>query len=242
MAEARQQSKSRFARAEAGSAVFGALARGLLAGCALVVFGTAPAQAQSVGPQLGDPKRCVAVLEEMGSVGFRISDAQVVADAVLTSMRKRVGHDAAHYAGVAASAAAMKKLLQTPEGAGPQESQLAFFKGCEDAAPWRLRARFGTDKKGEKNHWVTLSCRKKGADPDPKKRELVEEKRFEGKTFLEARDALVAALPTFCPAIVGAVQIPLEGATATEAPADAGPPGMSKKKEPKAWTPPPRRD
>jgi hypothetical protein len=203
------------------------------------------ASAQSMEQNLGDPSKCVVILEEMGNVGFRISDAQVVADAVLTHMRKRVGFESAHYAGVAASAAAMKKLLNTPEGAGPQDAQLQWFKKCEDTAPWRLRARFGTDKKGDKKHWVTLSCRKKGADPDPKKGGVVEEIKVDGKTFLESRDALVAALPAFCAQIPSATVIPIEGVKPPGSPADApdaGPPGLSKKKEPKPWTPPPRRD
>lgn len=213
----------------------------------LPVVGTAGnARAQSVTPQLGDPKKCVVILDDMGDVGFRISDAQVVADAVLQAFRKRVGFESAHYAGVAASAAAMKKLLNTPEGAGPQEAQLAWFKECEQSAPWRLRARFGTEKaakKGPARHWVTVSCRRAGGGPATGKADGVEEKRFEGATFLEARDALAAAMPGFCPLIAGRTEIPLEGAPAASAPpADAGPVGISKKKAAKPWTPPPRRE
>src|SRR6185295_14088758 len=106
----------------------------------------ASAHAQNMGPNLGDPKKCVVVVDDMGDVGFRISDAQVVADAVVTGLRKRLGSDAVTYAGIAASAAAMKTLLATPEGAGPQDAQLKWFKECEAAAPWRVRARFGTTK------------------------------------------------------------------------------------------------
>lgn len=221
--------------------------------------GARPASAQSAAPQLGDPSRCVVILEDMGPVGFRISDAQVVADAILTHLRKRVGFEATHYEGVAAAAAAMKKLLATPEGAGPQEAQLAWFKACERSAPWRVRARFGTDKGGDKRHWISASCRRSGLSADPKKGELTEDTRVRGATFLAARDALVAALPAFCPALTAAVQLPVEGASspgaphggtpangvangAPDAPPGNGPPGMSKKKAPRPWVPPPRRD
>ncbi len=199
--------------------------------CAGLALASSGARAQSMVGALGDPNKCVVVIEEMGKVGFRISDAQIVAEAVMTSMRKRVGFDGVAYAGVASSAKAMKRLLATPEGAGPQEAQLAYYKACEQKAPWRVKARFGV-----KHHkqWITVACHKvDGAD--------VEEKRFEAKTFLEARDALAAAMPAFCPAItppvVGPSDIPNEAAAAK----DATPIGVRKKEAPKAWTPPPRR-
>lgn len=247
MAQAQRRSTSRSARAEpprpGAPAPFrsrAALVLGLGAALVVALGAAGGARAQSVTPQLGDPKKCVVILDDMGKVGFRISDAQVVADAVLQAFRKRVGFESAHYQGVATSAATMKKLLATPEGAGPQETQLAWFKACEQTAPWRLRARFGTEKAGKKGpptHWVTVSCRKQGEASA-----VVEEKRFEGATFLEARDALAAALPGFCPAIAGRTEVPIEGAPPA-GPSDAGPPGLSKKKkEAKPWTPPPRRD
>jgi hypothetical protein len=201
---------------------------------------SSPTRAQSVTPTLGDPKKCVVILEGMGDVGFRISDAQVVADGVITAMRKRVGFEGAHYAGVAESAAAMKKLLATPEGAGPQEAQLAWFKECEANAPWRIKARFGTSKKkGTQPHWVTVSCRKSSSDAKDAK-SVVEEKKLEGKTFLEARDAMVAAMPTFCGAIPSVGIIPVEPTPG----APTGPNGtkLPPPKEVKPWTPPPRRD
>lgn len=195
---------------------------------------TGPARAQSIAGALSDPNKCVVILEGMGEVGFRISDAGMVADGVITGIRKRVGFDGAQYAGVAESAAALKKLLATPEGGGPQEEKLAWFKLCEANAPWRIKARFGTatkvaKKKGALAHWVTVSCRKKENDT------AVDEKRFEGKTFLLARDAMVAGMPEFCGAIPAMGVIPVE----TPAPTV---PGMSKKKDAKPWTAPPRRD
>ena len=208
----------------------------LVVAFALVAAVTAPARAQSLGPSLGDPKKCVVVVDDMGDVGFRISDAQVVADAVVSNLRKRIGFESVTYAGVAASAAAMKRLLATPEGAGPQDAQLKWFKDCEQSAPWRVRARFGTGKGNM--HWVSASCRRAGADA----KDVVEEKRFEAKTFLEARDKLAAAIPTFCPLIVSNVTVPIEGLKQGADAPDAGPPGMSKKQPPKPFTLPPRRE
>ena len=211
---------SRFARADV---VLLALVLAPLAGPA--------AQAQSIAGALSDPKRCVVILDGMGDVGFRISDAGIVADGVITEIRKRVGFDGAQYAGVAESAAALKKMLATPEGGGPQEEKLAWFKVCEANAPWRIKARFGTGKKGSVPHWLTVSCRKQGETV------VVDERRFEGKSFLAARDALLAGMPTFCGAIPSVGVIPVEQSVR---PGELH--GMSKKKEPKPWTAPPRRD
>jgi hypothetical protein len=188
------------------------------------------AHAQSIAGALSDPKKCVVILDGMGDVGFRISDAGMIADGVITAVRQRVGFDGAQYAGVAEAAAAMKKLLATPEGGGPQQEKLAWFKACEHNAPWRIKARFGTAKR--RGHWVTVSCRQQDGG-------VVEEKRFEGKTFLAARDAMVAGMPTFCGAIPSIGVVPVEPTTAPTAPYV---PGLSKPKEPKPWTPPPRRD
>ena len=193
-----------------------------------------------------DPKKCVLIVDDMGDVGLRISDAQVVADAVVTGFRKRIGFDAVTYAGVAASAAAMKKLLATPEGAGPQEAQLKWYDECAKNAPWRVKAKFGT-KKGKQ--WITVECRKKDA------KDAVDEQRFEAKTFVDARDAMAAAMPVFCKDVVGNASAPTTGAPGNNggvvgagdipneaAPPDGGPVGMHKKEPLKPWSPPPRRD
>jgi hypothetical protein len=201
---------------------------------AALVLACAPsAWAQSAAPALGDAKRCVVVVEDMGDVGFRISDAQIVAQAAVAGLRKRLGSAAVVYGGVAASASAMKQLLATPEGGGPQDGQIKWFKACDEASSWKVRARFGTSRG---THWITLSCRKKGADV----KDVVEEKRFEAKSFLEARDQMAAAVPAFCPSgtsVVGVGDIPNEARGV-----DAGPVGMHKQEPLKPWTPPPRRD
>lgn len=195
-----------------------------------------PAAAQSVGPSsasLGDPAKCVVVVEDMGNVGFRISDAQVVAETVLTPLKKRVGHQAAMYEGVLKSAQRMKKMLgPTAEGAGPQETQLQHYTACRDASPWRIKASFGSPAKGKsKKHWIEVSCHKRDSEL------AVEMARVEGNSFLEARDLLAKAMGTFCMQIPDISMIPVEPSPGSTG---AGPPGMSKK-EPKPWTPPPPR-
>lgn len=203
---------------------------------AVLVLASLPAAAQSVGPSsaaLGDPARCVVVVESFENVGFRISDAQVVAETVLVPLKKRVGQQAAMYEGVLKSAEQMKKMLgPTAEGAGPQETQLAHYTACREASPWRVKASFGLAGKGKaKKHWIEVACRKKGAET------VVDKARVEGESFVLARDALHKAMDTFCMQIPDISMIPVEPAPGTR---NEGPPGMSKK-EIKPWSPPPPR-
>jgi hypothetical protein len=175
----------------------------------------------------------------MGDVGFRISDAQIVAEAVVKELRKRLGHDAVAFEGTFRSAESMKRLLNAPEATTPQQAQLEWFQKCQANALWRVRPQFGISKGKQ---FVSVQCKKKET------KDVVDEKRVEGKTFNDARDAFVAILPTWCTAmapstststsssgIVGPGDIPNERA-------DAGPVGMHKQEPPKPWTPPPRRD
>jgi hypothetical protein len=126
-------------------------------------------RAQPSASSVPDPKTCVVVLEEMGRVGFRIADAQAVAESILRALRPRVGRDGIVYAGVAKSQAELQRMLgkgvETPE---IQQQKLDYFKAAEGNASWLLRARFGIDKKAIKaqRHWITVSCRKKGAAPE----------------------------------------------------------------------------
>lgn len=196
----------------------------------------APAAAQSVGPtnaMLGDPAKCVVMVEDMGDVGFRISDAQGVAETIVVPLKKRVGAQAAFYEGVLKAAQSMKRLLgPTVEGAASQDTQRQHYQACKDAAPWRVKATFGAPKKGKsKKHWIEVTCRKKDSDA------IVDKARVEGDSFVLARDELHKAMGAFCMQIPDISMIPIEpvpGATPAE------PPGMSKK-EPKPWTAPPPR-
>lgn len=195
-----------------------------------------PAAAQSIGPtnaSLGDPSKCVVMVEDMGNVGFRISDAQAVAESVVAPLKKRVGPQAAFYEGVLKAAQSMKRLLgPTVEGTATQDTQRQHYEACRDAAPWRIKASFGAPKKGKaKKHWIEVTCRKKGGDT------AVDQRRVEGDTFVLARDELHKAMGTFCMQMPDISMIPVEPAPGAK---PAEPPGMSKK-EPKAWTPPPPR-
>lgn len=135
--------------------------------------------------------RCLVVLDDMGAVGLRITDAQALAQIVLDGLRQRVGVDRATYGGLAASARAMKQMLAgTGSPTEVQDKQIAEYEACEKAASWRVRARFGV--KGKK-HWVTLTCRSTA-----KGEKVLDEARFEGATFAEARDQAARAIRTFC--------------------------------------------
>ncbi|MCC7070659.1 MAG: hypothetical protein IT383_05010 [Deltaproteobacteria bacterium] len=195
-----------------------------------------PAAAQSIGPTnaaLGDPARCVVMVEDMGNVGFRISDAQAVAESVVSPLKKRVGPQAAFFEGVLKSAQSMRKILgSSVEGGTPQETTRKHYEACRDAAPWRVKASFGGPAKGKgKKHWIDVACRKNGSD------HVVDRLRVEGDTFVLARDELNKGMGTFCLQIPDLAAIPIEP-TPGEQP--KVPPGMSKK-EPKPWTPPPPR-
>jgi hypothetical protein len=110
--------------------------------------------------------------------------------------------------------------VETPE---IQQKKLAYFQAAEQNATWLVRARFGTNKKGpkDKKNWITVSCRKKGADA----KVPLDERRIEAATLVEARAALDAAMPTFCPQLKGQEPVPVEGVQ----PNPAEPPGMRKK-------------
>lgn len=219
-------------RAASDGGLSGALGTALAA----LLLGSPGAAAQSVGPSsaaLGDPAKCVVVVESFENVGFRISDAQAVAETVLVPLKKRVGHQAAMYEGVLKSAEQMKRMLgPTAEGAGPQETQLAHYTACKEASPWHIKASFGLGGKGKaKRHWIEVTCRKKGADA------VVDKARVEGESFILARDALHKAMDTFCLQIPDISMIPVEPMPGAR---NEGPPGMSKK-EIKPWSPPPPR-
>lgn len=179
----------------------------------LLVTGQAPA------PAAPAPKPCRVFLEDMGKVGFRISDAQALAQETLTALRDRVGQEAAAYEGLLKSHQQMKKMLGSGSETQIQEEQIAALQACKDSAPFRVRVRFGK-KKGR--HFITLACRNAASPPE----RPLEEKRFEAKTFADARAKMNEALPTFCRLLD---------------PEAAAPP-PSRRPKAKGWSLPPRRD
>jgi hypothetical protein len=202
------------------------------AGIAQLTASTASAQSLGADSTLPDPARCIAVLDDSGSVGLRIADAQSVHEAVLSSLRKRLGTDAIIYEGTRKNAAKMKAMLGKGAETQIQDSQLAYFDACIKASAFRVRARFGK-KKNE--HFITLSCRKSTA----KDNDTLEEKRFVGGTFLAAKDKMIEGLDGFCQLLPTTTSlIPIEE-RAQQKPGEV--PGL-RKKEIKEWTPPPKRD
>jgi|GEM_PF-934268 len=209
----------------------------LAVGGSVVVAEGAHAQsagAAGVAASLGDPSRCVVVVDDAGNVGLRIADAQSAHEAVVTALRKRLGTDAVVYEGSRKNAEQMKRMLGSSAETSIQDEQLKYYDAAMKAAPWRVKVRFG-QKKGE--HWITLSCRKAAADKSDGDKSVVEEKRFTGKSFVAAKEAMDKALPEFCGALpTTATLIPVEGQPGR--PGEV--PGL-RKKELKPWTPPPKR-
>ncbi len=192
--------------------------------CALTVH------AQSTDA-VGDPKRVLVVVEDAGSVGLRISDAQSLHEAVLTNLRKRLGNDAVVYEGTRKNAEKMKKMLGKTAETQVQDAQLAFFDEAMKNASWRVNAKFG-QKKNE--HFIRLQCRK------TEQKTILDDKVYTGKNFLAAKDAMDKDLDSFCQVLpVTATLIPVEGAPQPKKPGEIE--GL-RKKELKPWSPPPRRE
>jgi hypothetical protein len=186
----------------------------------------AQAAAAGLTASLGDPSRCLVVVDDAGEVGLRIADAQSAHEAVVTALRKRLGTEAVVYEGSRKNAAQLKKMLGTSAETTIQDEQLRYYDAAITAAPWRVKVRFG-QRKGE--HWITLSCRTVASVT------VAEEKRFVGKTFLAAKEAMDKALPEFCGALP---------TTATLIPVERQGPGAIpgiRKKELTPWSPPPKR-
>jgi hypothetical protein len=222
----------------------------IIAAWALVAFFSSPSRAQSLTkPELPDPKGTVVVVDDAGDVGFRISDAQTLHELVISRLRKRLGTDAVVYDGARKSAVELKKLLGPQAETTIQDAQLAWHDLAAQAAPWRVRVRFGQTKK---EHWITLSCRRMVDDP----KKVVDERRFAGKTFLAARDEADRGIDSFCTALptmatssttttpTSALPHEPRPGAAAQGTTPAAPPGVRKKAAPVAapWTPPPRRD
>ncbi|MBN2358190.1 MAG: hypothetical protein JXR83_01970 [Deltaproteobacteria bacterium] len=158
---------------------------------ALAALLQAAAPGPSSAPAAPARSRCLVVLEDMGNVGLRITDAQALAQTVLDGLRQRVGTDRASYGGLAASARAMKKMLAgTGTPTEVQDTQIAEYEACEKAARWRVRARFGIKAR---RHWVTLTCSTTGM---PAK--VIDKARFEGASFAEVREQTARAMVNFC--------------------------------------------
>lgn len=171
-----------------------------------------------------DPTKCRVVLEDMGDVGLRISDAQALASDVLTALRARVGQEGAVYEGLLKSQKKLKKLLGTRAEVQVQKDQIRYLEACVQHAPFRVRVSFGKRKqkrKKAKGEQIALTCTPKG------ERAPLAERLLTGPTFDDARARLREAIVDFCPGLDGHAQ-GAEGAPPT-------------RRESDRWLLPPRR-
>jgi hypothetical protein len=193
---------------------------------ALIVLLTSASQVHPVSKT--EPDLCVAVVEEMGNVGLRISHAQGVASDVVTGLRKRMGYERLLFEGTYTGKLGMKKKVGFSDAM--QDAELAYLKAAIEHASYRVRVRFGSKKKGV--HWITLTCRKADAKPN----DTLESKRVVGTTFAKSRAKMKEELAGFCTQMD-----PNPAADAAAAKVNASGPLPPKKKKTKKWTVPPRR-
>ncbi len=185
-----------------------------------------------------DPSRCRVIVEDLGNVGIRISDAQALAAETVQGLRQRVGQDGVAFAGLLKSHMQLKKMLGANAETQIQEEQIAYLKACMQRAPFRVRIRFG---KSQGKHFIVSTCNEVTSNQPS------DQVRFEGATFAEARDRFEAGLATFCPALSPPAEPPtalspadlvFEGAPTNSPPSSFVPAPKAKR----AWSLPPRRD
>jgi hypothetical protein len=185
------------------------------------------------GPAHPDPAKCLTVIDDMGKVGFRISDAQALAEMTLSEFRRRQGNDAVVYEGFLVSSEALKKMLGARSESQVTDDQITYYKAAIANAKHRVRVKFG---KRAKTHFIVVTCRKATASPD----DVIEKKEITGKDFGEVREALAKELPTFCKAIpstTGDSGSPSGGLESTTEPTPYAPPPKKKR----SWDLPPKR-
>lgn len=188
-----------------------------------------------------DPGVCRVILDDMGAVGYRISDAQMLAETTMSEMQKRLGYGGIVYAGTVKNAHKMKRMLGPSAETQLQDDQIEYHRRAEAAATHRIRVRF---KKKKGQHHITVTCRKQGDAPG----KVIEKKVFTGQKFREVRQSLAEGLPGFCTDIVAAPGMGARPAAATggQRGEAGGPPGLSatekaRRKRLQEWSPPPPR-
>jgi hypothetical protein len=185
----------------------------------VILMSQTTVQAQFYESQLPNPKECRVVVEELGRVGYRISDAQQLAQITLTHLRNRMGQNAVIYEGAVSSAKNMKRMLGPQSETEIQDEQIAYYKAAIDNAKFRVRIRFG---KKNKKHWASVTCRNFDSPPS----QVLAEKRFEAKKFREVLRLTDLAMPQFCTIMD---------------PEKPKPTLIKKKRKAKEWSLPPRR-
>ena len=171
------------------------------------------------------------VLEDMGNVGFRISDAQSLANWVSNSLAKRVGHDNVAYEGLLKSKKDLARRLGNTEIHPTQAADIERLEAFVKEAKVWVRARFGKNKKG---HWIDLSCRA----GQVKGQKAKEKKRLYAKTFQELQPLVRTTLANFCAELIPKVGPAVGRPPNTGNPALLPPRPPAKKQK---WLPPTRR-
>ena len=169
------------------------------------------------------------VLEDMGNVGFRISDAQSLANWVSNALAKRVGHDNVAYEGLLKSKKDLARRLGNTEIHPTQAADIQRLEAFVKEAQVWVKARFGKNKKG---HWVTV------VGPNPAKDKRQRKKRLYANTFHDLQPLVRTALTDFCGALIPKVAPAPARAPNTGNPALLPPKPTPKKQK---WLPPTRR-
>ena len=110
------------------------------------------------------------VVEDMGNVGYRITDAQLLVDWVTSGLRPRVERTNVMYEGLLKSKKDLQRRLGKTESHDAQSQEIKRLETFAAQAQVWVRARFGKDKKG---HWVELTCRPQAKKPKNSRRKNV---------------------------------------------------------------------
>ena len=147
--------------------------------------------AQALPAPNAQTTECRVLLESMGQVGYRISDAQALAGAVMNGLNKALGYGAVVYEGTIIDREKLQKMLGKSGSAADEDAHFAKLKACAQKTKFVVRARFGKKKD---HHWVRLSCRNKGASP----KKTLAQVTFREKSFAAVREKVKEAMPNFC--------------------------------------------
>jgi hypothetical protein len=183
-------------------------------------------------PSHAGPKEAKVVLEDMGNVGYRISDAQALINWVASGLRPRVGRTNMIYEGLLKSKKDLQRRLGTTENQSAQMEEIKRLEAFSAQADVWLKARFGKDKKG---HWVELTCRNKKS----KEKKTTEKERIYAKKFKALETLVAQSLKTFCSKLIPLAQVEIKtGPDLPKQPSEGAVP--LRKPKPK-WLPPQRR-
>ena len=183
-------------------------------------------------PSFAAPKEAKVVLEDMGNVGYRISDAQAVINWVSSGLRPRVGRTNMIYEGLLKSKKDLKRRLGKTEIHGAQMEEIERLEAFSAQANVWLKAKFGKDKKG---HWVEMSCRNKTQE----KKKQAHKERLYAKKFKALEPLVAQSLKTFCSSLIPLAQVEFKAEPKPNA--QAAPSTVPVRKPKPKWVAPQRR-